>query len=75
MNLCRERYVVFRNCDNKIFCGQARAYEWRSLEDIGQARVCTYSSEKKALSAVKMSYSYEPDQVYVEKINEMLISF
>jgi hypothetical protein len=75
MNFNRERWVIFRIADNKIFCGQARNYEWRDLKDIGNANICTYMSEKKALAAVKASYGYTEDQVYAERVHEMLVSF
>ena len=75
MNFTRERWVVFRESDNKIFCGHARHYEWRSLTDVGNANICTYMSEKKALAAVFSSYGYEADQVRAERVHEMLVSF
>ena len=75
MNFTRERWVVFRESDDKIFCGQARHYEWRSIAEIGNANICTYMSEKKALAAVCSSYGYEADQVRAERVHEMLVSF
>ena len=75
MRFSRERWVVFREADDKIFCGQARSYEWRSLKDIGNANICTYMSEKKALAAVKASYGYTEDQIRAERVQEMLVSF
>lgn len=75
MRFSRERWVVFRESDDKIFCGSARNYEWRSLKDIGNARIATYMSDKKAISSVTASYGYSPDQVRAEKINEMYVSF
>lgn len=75
MHIVRERWVVFREVDDKIFCGSARNYEWRSLKDIGNARIVTYMSEKKALSSVMASYGYTKEQVRAEKINEMYVSF
>lgn len=75
MNLCRERWVVFRESDNKIFCGSARNYEWRAIEDVGNARIVTYTSEKKALSGVWASYLYTPEQVRAEKVQEIYVSF
>ena len=75
MNLVRERWVVFRTADNKIFCGSARNYEWRDLKDIGNARIVTYTSEKKAISAAFSSYRYTPEQVRAEKVQEMYVSF
>jgi hypothetical protein len=75
MRLCRERWVLFRESDNKIFCGSARNYEWRDLKDIGNARIATYMTEKKAISAAFSSYQYTPEQVRAEKVQEMYVSF
>jgi hypothetical protein len=74
MNFVRERWVVFRVYDNKVFCGSARNYEWRDLESIGNARIATYMSEKKALSAATASYGYSAEQVRAERVQEMLVS-
>ena len=75
MRLVRERWVVFREADNKIFCGSARNYEWRDLKDVGNARIATYMSEKKAISSAMVSYGYSADQIRAEKVNEMYVSF
>lgn len=75
MNFSRERWVVFRNSDNKIFCGKARCYTWKDLKDIGNTNICTYMSENKALAAVRASYGYKPDEIRAERVQEMLISF
>jgi hypothetical protein len=75
VNLTRERWVVFRESDNKIFCGSARNYEWRDLKDIGNARIVTYMSEKKAMSSAMASYGYTREQVRAEKVQEMYVSF
>ena len=75
MNLSRERWVVFRVADDKVFCGSARNYEWRALEDIGNARIATYTSEKKAISSATTSYGYAPEQVRAERVLEMYMSF
>lgn len=75
MNFSRERWVVFREADNKIFCGSARNYEWRDLKDIGNARIATYMSEKKAISSATASYGYTVDQVRAERVHEMYVSF
>ena len=75
MNLVRERWVVFRESDNKIFCGSARNYEWRDINDIGNARIATYMSENKALSSAAVSYGYKKEQIRAEKVKEMYVSF
>ena len=75
MHFVRERWVVFRESDDKIFCGNARNYQWKDLKDIGNTNICTYMSEKKALAAACASYGYSKDQVRAERVNEMLVSF
>lgn len=75
MKFSRERWVVFRESDNKIFCGSARNYEWRALDDIGNARIVTYMSEKKAISSAAASYGYTKEQIRAEKVQEMYVSF
>ena len=75
MRLVRERWVVFRESDDKIFCGSARNYEWRDTKDIGNARIATYMSEKKAVYSACVSYGYTADQVRAEKVQEMYVSF
>ena len=75
MNFSRERWVVFRESDNKIFCGNARNYQWKDLKDIGNTNICTYMSEKKAISSACASYGYSKDQVRAERVHEMLVSF
>lgn len=75
MNFSRERWVVFRESDNKIFCGSARNYEWRDLNELGNARIATYMSEKRAISSATASYGYTPEQVRAERVHEMLVSF
>lgn len=75
MRFVRERWVVFRESDDKIFCGNARNYQWKDLKDIGNTNICTYMSEKKALAAAIASYGYSEDQVRAERVNEMLVSF
>ena len=75
MNFSRERWVVFRSSDNKIFCGQARNYMWKDLADIGNTNICTYMSKNKAIAAVRASYGYSDSQIRAERVHEMLVSF
>lgn len=75
MNFSRDRWVVFRKSDDKIFCGKARNYMWKSLDDIGNTNICTYMSEAKAIAAAVSSYGYKREDVRAERVQEMLISF
>jgi hypothetical protein len=77
MNLQRERWILRRG-DGKILVGQKQNYEWRNIEDVKDARIATYMSEKKAMSAAdshdwtNSKYGYS---VYAERVQEIYVSF
>lgn len=75
MNLQRPRWVL-RTGDGKILIGQRQQYQFRNLEDVKDARVATYMSEKKALNAVN-SQGWDVDRlgIYAEQVWESYISF
>ena len=47
IEIIRKRYIVINN-KNQIFCGLARNYYFKSIDNIGDTAIKTYSSEKKA---------------------------
>ena len=49
-SISRERYVVMDSY-GRIFCGLARTYEFKLINDIGNTAFKTYVSEKKAKSS------------------------
>lgn len=53
--ISRERYVVMDR-DGRIFCGLARAYEFKPINDIGNTAFKTYVSEQKAKSSFLNSW-------------------
>lgn len=55
ISIKRKRYVIVK--DNKyIFCGLARNYQFKSIDDIGDTAVKTYLSEKKARASFISSW-------------------
>ena len=74
MIIQRERWLL-RTADGKILVGQPRNYEWRKLEDVGDARIATYMSEKKALSAVKSQGWVNVYDIYAERVMEGYFAF
>jgi hypothetical protein len=72
INIQRTRYVITLN--NQIYCGLAGAYEFRNVENIGDASVKTYLSEKKAEAVAKKLATVYPG-VKVEKITESFYSY
>ena len=75
MTLKRERWVL-RTPDGKILVGQRQNYQFRKLEDVKDARIASYLSEKKAMRAAEsqgwLMYGYD---VYAEKVIESYVSF
>jgi hypothetical protein len=75
--LKRTRYIVMRD-DGAIFCGLARDYKFRSIEEIGNTAIKTYLSENKAKSSFLSSWwdskkeDFESGKYRVVKVSEVL---
>lgn len=75
MRIQRQRWIVKRNSDDKIFCGLARNYQFKSADEIGDTAIKTFLSEAKALSAVKSSYRcYADDDITAILVMETIES-
>ena len=46
MKIQRKRWVIMRNNRTEIFCGLARNYQFKPVDDIGNTSIKTYRSEK-----------------------------
>lgn len=57
INIQRKRYVIVSD-DNKIFCGLARHYQFKDLDNIGDTAIKTYLSEQKAKSSFLTSWMF-----------------
>lgn len=55
LEIKRKRYVIVSD-DNKIFCGLARNYQLKPIDDIGDTAIKTYLSERKAKSSFLSSW-------------------
>lgn len=55
LTIKRTRYVVI-NSRNEIFCGLARHYTFKPIDDLGDTAIKTYLSEKKAKSSFLSSW-------------------
>jgi len=51
MKIKRNRWVLMRNNRTEIWCGLARAFYWKSVDEIGDSPLKTYLSKTKALSS------------------------
>lgn len=56
ISIKRIRYVVITGDEEKIFCGLARNYHLKSINDIGDTPVKTYMSRQKAISSFINSF-------------------
>ena len=56
MNISRTRYVVVTSDEQEIFCGLARNYCFKPVNNIGDTAIKTYVSEKKAKSSFLSSW-------------------
>ena len=54
--ISRVRYIIMRNNRTEVFCGLAREYYFKKVEDIKDTAVKTYVTEKKARSAFERSW-------------------
>ena len=61
MKIERIRYVVTRNNDTEIFCGLARNYTFKPINDMGTTAIKTYLSRKKAESSFESSWYIRED--------------
>ena len=51
MKIERIRYVVVTKDESQIFCGLARSFQFKEINNIGDTAIKTYLSEKKAKSS------------------------
>ena len=75
IKIVRTKYVIThdfgRGDGEEILCGLARSYHFKPIKDVGDTAIKTYSSEKKAVAAFKMSWSSSLD-IVVKKIVETI---
>lgn len=77
MKIERERWVIVK--DDKIFCGLARNYQFKPINDIGNTAIKTYLSKTKAESSFSNSWYYgkellDAGMAKAVKVIESLIS-
>ena len=56
MKIERKRWVIMRKNRTEIFCGLARNYQFKPVDNIGDTAIKTYLSENKAISSFKSSW-------------------
>ena len=61
IDIKRKRYIIVSD-DNKIFCGLARNYQMKPIDDIGNTSIKTYLSEQKAKSSFLSSWMFSKEE-------------
>lgn len=51
MKIQRNRWVIMRNKRTEIFCGSARSFIFKPIDDIGNTAIKTYRSKNIALNS------------------------
>ena len=67
----RERWVIMRNNRTEIFCGLARNYKFKPINDIGNTAIKTYRSKNTALSSFESSWHRPDFEVEAVRIKEV----
>lgn len=72
MRIERERWVIMRNNRTEIFCGLARNYKFKPINDIGNTAIKTYRSKNTALSSFESSWHrhFEVEAVRIKEVYE-----
>lgn len=55
MKISRERWVIIRD-NTDIFCGLARCYQFKPIDDIGNTAIKTYLGKNKAEASFRKSW-------------------
>lgn len=80
IQIVRKRYVIVRD-DNKIFCGLAKDYQFKPINDIGDTAIKTYLSEKKAKSSFLNSWrnssekDFDTGKYKVVEVEERIMTY
>lgn len=67
LSIKRERYVIVRD-DSEIFCGLARNYQFKKIDNIGNTSIKTYTTKEKAKQAFLASWWYGEEMIAQERI-------
>lgn len=62
ISIKRERWIIVRN-DNEVFCGLAKAFQFKPFSNIGNTAIKTYLSKNKAITGFNRSWSEDYDGI------------
>lgn len=70
--LKRPRYIIKRKDNGYVFCGLAKQFKFKPLDDIGNTSIKTYRSEIQAITAFERSWHSDKPELEIIKVNEIL---
>ncbi len=59
MKITRKRYVVMRKNRTEIWCGLAREFHFKKIDEIGESAIKTYRTEKQANTCSSWNRDFE----------------
>lgn len=68
----RTRWIIRRKDTGAIFCGLARQFHFRTVNEIGDAAIKTYRSKGQALAAFDRSWGDPDFEIEAVKVTESL---
>ena len=71
MRIERKRWIIMRNNRTEIFCGLARNYQFKNVNEIGDTADKTYLSKNKALASFENSWRKPDFEVEAVEITEI----
>lgn len=68
----RTRWIIRRKDTGAIFCGLAREFHFRTVNEIGNVAIKTYCSKGQALAAFDRSWGEPNFEIEAVKVTESL---
>lgn len=74
INISRKRWVIVRD-DGYMFCGLARKYEFKPIDNIGNTAIKTYLSRNKAIASFERSWNdyYDDNRYRAVEVDESIV--
>ena len=70
MKISRKRYIITRNNRKEIFCGLARNYTFKDINNLGNTAIKTYQSENTARVSFKNSWRNPNFEIEILEVEE-----
>lgn len=73
INIKRQRWIIVRD-GQEVYCGTAKNYYFKPIEDIGNTAIKTYMSKAVAIASFNASWhdDYDDDHIKIVPITERI---